>query len=99
MSKVKEILDGIKNSVFVKESVEKIAAERYSICKTCPHNSKNSDNIYLRPDEHCLECDCNLYLKTRSLHSQCPLNKWMALATEDQSELIDKAINNDYTNS
>lgn len=99
MNKIKEILDGIKNSVFVKESVENIAAERYNICKSCPQNSKNSDNTYLRPDEFCTECECNLYLKVRSMHTKCPMDKWPSLATEDESELIDKAIENDNSNT
>ena len=41
--KIKHIFDGIKNSIFVKEEVEKIALERYEICSTCPKNSKNKD--------------------------------------------------------
>jgi hypothetical protein len=38
--KIKHIIEGIANSVFVKEEVEKIANERHEICKICPKNSK-----------------------------------------------------------
>lgn len=87
---IKHIIDGIKNSVFVKEEVEKIAASRYEICKVCPKNSSNSDKEFfdpgpyfskLRPDEHCTVCACNLHAKTRSLHTNCPIEKWTAVAT------------------
>lgn len=91
---VNHILEGIKNTVFVKEAVEKIADERYLVCSTCPSNSKNTNKNYTRPDEFCTECSCNLHLKLRSLQAACPLDKWKAEATEDQAELIDEAISN-----
>lgn len=88
---VKHILAGIANSIWVKEQVEEIASYRYSICKSCPMNSKNAPGT-LRPDEHCLECGCNLHLKTRSLDSVCPQGKWEALASEEDADKIKEAI-------
>lgn len=97
MSIIKHILEGIKNSIFVKEEVEKIAKERYAICQTCPKNSKNKDNAdfdpgrfysTVRPDEHCSECACNIYAKNRSLHTSCPIHKWAAVASIEEAAKI-----------
>lgn len=97
---VKHIIDGIKNSIFVKEEIEKIANTRYAICSTCPKNSKNKDmndlgEYYssLRFDEHCSECACNLHAKVRSLHTNCPLEKWLAVATPEEAIEIAQASN------
>lgn len=95
--KIKHILEGITNSVFVKEEVEKIAKERHEICKVCPKNSSNRDKegfepgkyfSSLRPDEHCSVCACNIHAKTRSLHTACPLDKWKAVATPQEAAKI-----------
>ena len=96
---IKHILEGIKNSVFVKEEVENIANERYSICKACPKVSTAKDDSLkgeyynkIRPDEHCTVCACILHAKVRSLHTHCPLDKWDAVATKDEAVEITKAL-------
>jgi hypothetical protein len=98
--KIKHIIDGIKNSVFVKEEVEKIAKERYGICQVCPKNSSNRTKSDFNPgkyysetratvaDEHCTECACNLHAKVRSLHTSCPIDKWEAVATRQEAAKI-----------
>lgn len=102
---VKHIIEGIKNSVFVKEEVEKIAKERYEICKGCNKFSSNSDKpdfnpgpyySKLRPDEHCTVCACNIFAKTRSLHTSCPLNKWGAVASLEESVKIATIADEEY---
>lgn len=94
---IRHIIEGIGNSIFVKEEVEKIANERMAICKDCPRNSANKDKDFfmpgkfysaLRPDVHCSMCACNLHAKTRSLHTNCPIDKWNAVASEKESALI-----------
>ncbi len=96
-SNVKHILEGIKNSIFVKEEIEKIAEDRYEICKVCPKNSSNSDKKFFdpgkwymkeRPDEHCTVCACNLHAKLRSLHTNCPIDKWPAVASLQEAAKI-----------
>ena len=92
---ISHILEGINNSIFVKEQVEKIANARNEICRTCPLNSINAKKTglsLLRPDVHCLDCLCSLYVKQRSLSSECPQGKWNAIATEQEDELIDQAL-------
>lgn len=95
---VKHILEGIKNSIFVKEEVEKIAEQRYAICKACPRNSKNNNKAdffspgkyysEIRPDEHCSMCACNIHAKVRSLHTSCPEARWAAVATLEEAAKI-----------
>lgn len=94
---VKHILEGITNSIFVKEEVEKIANQRKEICNVCPKNSENSDKEFFdpgkyystkRPDVHCTSCACNLHAKLRSLHTSCPIEKWTAVATLQESAKI-----------
>ena len=94
---IKHILEGIKNSIFVKEEVEKIANERYEICKACPKLSSNqgkpgaNPGPYYnpkRPDEHCTICACNIHAKVRSLHTSCPIDKWGAVATKEEAAKI-----------
>jgi hypothetical protein len=100
---VLHILEGLHNSIFVNEEVEKIAQERYNICKECPSNSKNysklevkpeESNYYskYRPDEHCVECACNIHAKIRSLHTACDLNKWSEVATPLEAAKIASAL-------
>lgn len=106
--KIKHIIEGITNSIFVKEEVEKIADERYEICKVCPKNSKviktqraepasealEPGPYYseIRPDEHCSMCACNIHAKVRSLHTHCPIDKWEAVASKEEAAKIAAAI-------
>ena len=99
---IKGILEGAKNSIFIKDEVEAIAKERISICRRCDFNSEvakeKGENI-LRGDEHCLKCGCNLHLKTRALSAQCPLDppKWTALATNEESMKIMEVLEKNNT--
>lgn len=94
---IKHVLDGIKNSIFVSEEVEKVAKGRMEICESCPMNSANSSKEFFkpgkyfstkRPDVHCTVCACNLHAKVRSLHTKCPTEKWLPVATPDESAKV-----------
>lgn len=95
------LIQGLNNSVFVKEQVEKVSAYRLSICNTCEHyspNAKQEDKTLtqkIRRDKFCLDCDCNMHLKSRSLSAKCPLGterskfpleqaKWHSYTTDDK---------------
>ena len=84
MSKLQEIYDGWKNLLIPEEElkphIEKVAASRLNICNTCEHDS--SKHITYRFDRHCKLCGCTLATKTRSLTSECPLDKWSAAVKE-----------------
>ena len=66
MSKVDEILDGIKNYVFPTEESEIKANKRAEVCGECEHNIDNK----------CSLCGCFLTLKVRSTKTDCPDNRW-----------------------
>jgi len=95
-----KLLEGIGNAVFIKDSVEKIAAERIAICNECPHYSPNvlkaGGGPFMRKDNFCTDCGCNMYLKTRAMSAFCPLggigshfpdevSKWPALTTDGEA--------------
>lgn len=85
----KGLLEGAFNSIFAKKEIEAVATERIMICRTCPFNSKNTDNK--RPDEYCTDCGCNLYMKTRCMSCECPQKKWLkVLSEEEDSKLQEK---------
>lgn len=100
--KITHIIEGIKNSIFVKDEVEKIAESRFDICRICDKNSLNAETdrefnpgpyySKIRPDMHCTVCACNLHAKVRSLHTACPINKWTEVATKEESAKIAAAI-------
>jgi hypothetical protein len=71
--------------------IEETSEERINICLTCPHHSKWHKT--LRPDDHCTNCGCTLAAKTKCLSCACPLNKWMAVLTEEDEETLKTQIN------
>jgi hypothetical protein len=48
--------------------IEELHQKRMALCDTCPDNSKDIGR--------CRVCGCFLALKTRSIHSSCPLDNW-----------------------
>jgi len=98
---IKGILEGIGNSIWIKEEVEKIAAERIAKCQVCPHYSPNIPNLQVtRRDKFCTDCGCNMYLKSRALSAQCPLglpgthfpdeqSKWGPVADDKVSAVVE----------
>jgi len=71
--------------------IKETSEERINICLTCPHHSKWHKT--LRPDDHCTNCGCTLAAKTKCLSCACPLNKWMAVLTEEDEETLKTQIN------
>lgn len=99
---IKGIIEGVWNSIFVKETIEKIAEERMSICKGCSLNSDHQKkyNKYktFRPDFHCTSCGCNLHAKTRSLSQECPLKKWKAEMSQEEEFDLTKKLEDEERN-
>lgn len=80
-----KILEGLKNRVFVKESVEVIAEQRLAICKGCELFDSAGDLCMMPGTQPCCgECGCSLALKTRSLSSECGEKKWDAVLTAEE---------------
>lgn len=98
----KGIMEGVWNSVFVKNNIEVISRERLAVCKGCSFNSDHQKtfNNYktFRPDFHCTDCGCNLQTKTRALSQSCPKGKWLAQITEDEEGEINRKLYEDQQN-
>jgi len=68
--KIRNIINGWKNTLITNDYVEDISKYRLTICNECP---KKQNMIGV---DVCGECHCPLISKTRSLEEKCPLNKW-----------------------
>lgn len=83
-----QILEGIRNKVFKKEHVEEVARERELICLNCDYY--NGECLVPGTGPCCGYCGCSLGLKTRSLSSHCDLNKWEAIMTEEEEDMLNE---------
>lgn len=75
--------------------IDKVSSERLIICRGCPFDSINArarGEHVVRLDEHCTECGCTLIAKTKCLHCSCPLSKWTALLSEEESSKIQEVV-------
>lgn len=97
----KQIFEGIKNSIFTKDTVEKIAEERLAICTGCEHIDHHGDRCYVKGTTPCCGvCGCHLPWKVRALSEECPHPdgaKWEAILTPEEEGEVNKklGINND----
>lgn len=83
----KQILEGITNSIIRDEFVEDVARVRKELCDQCP--SKGNECVVIGTGPCCNECGCSLTFKTRSLSSDCPLDKWKAFMTKEEEDKLD----------
>lgn len=91
----KAILEGVKNSLFTKEHIEKIALERTKICLACPLIDLAGSKCFAPGTQPCCgECGCSLKFKLRVLSEECPHPdgpKWEAILTpEEEAKLQDE---------
>ena len=92
-----QIIEGITNSIFKREDVEEIAAERLAICKACKLYDETGDGCFIKGTEPCCDerqggCGCSLQLKIRSLSSSCPLDKWGAVLSEEEEDQLNEKL-------
>lgn len=81
------IFEGIKNTIFRKRYIEKIAASRMAICNECEElDTEGSNCAFSGTQPCCSECGCSLQYKTRSLSSSCPFNYWVAVEEDEEDE-------------
>lgn len=99
---IKGILEGVWNSIFIKEEIEKVAKERDEICRGCSMNSDHQKRFSkyktFRPDFHCTVCGCDLHMKTRALSQECPIGKWKAQVSQEEEFEINKKLEEDGKN-
>lgn len=95
-----QIMEGWRNNLIppakLKQLIKETSRERMAICEQCPHHSKHHKSI--RPDEHCTYCGCTLKAKTKCLSCKCPINKWVALLSEEDEEQMKKTIKDEKSN-
>lgn len=89
----KEIIEGWKNHLFPKESLKElistVSEERLAICKSCEFNS-TPENI--SSFSGCKSCGCPLIPKSKCLSCHCPINKWEAVATDEEDTKIHESL-------
>ena len=83
-----QILEGITNAIIRDEYVEAVSRVRMNVCEVCP--SKGTKCAVPGTAPCCDECGCSLTFKTRSLSTECPLNKWSAVMTEEEENKLDE---------
>ncbi len=92
-----KISEGIKNSIFRKEHIEEIAAERWAICQTCPLLDLTGDQCLIPGTQPCCgACGCSHKIKLRSLSSGCGDEedpKWGPVLSEDEEDELKNALN------
>lgn len=71
------ILEGVANSVLIKEEIEKVAKARMDICRSCPYYDPEgiSEKVILRGLESCAACGCALALKTHCMSCNCGMEE------------------------
>lgn len=94
------ILEGIKNNIFKKDHVEAVYNERLNICKSCHNYDTVGVGCSIPGTAPCCNvkidgCGCSLSIKLRALHTDCPLGKWKAVVTEEESIKIQNQIKDD----
>jgi len=86
-----QIYEGWKNKLLpdvdMKEQIDLVDAERTAICEGCANHSMNHKTV--RPDAHCVSCGCTLSAKTKCLSCQCPIDKWKAVLSDEQQDIIE----------
>jgi hypothetical protein len=88
-----KILEGIKNNIFRNADVEHIAAERMSICETCPFIDLTGSTCMVPGTQPCCaKCGCSLALKTRALSAACDAGKWLAIVSHEEQIIIDRHL-------
>ena len=100
----KEIIEGWRNDLIppkdLKDMIEEVAKERLEICAGCPFqsdNAKKNGHTSIRFDLHCISCGCPLKKKTKSLSSECPQGKWLAVTNDADRYEIEKTIKENET--
>ncbi len=89
-----QILEGIKNTVFKKADIEDVFVSRMEICETCPELDIAGSKCAAAGTQPCCgNCGCSLRFKLRSMSSACPLNKWDAVLSQEEEDLLTNNLN------
>ncbi len=98
----KLIIQGIWNTLFRTNYVEKVVKERKAICEACPFiDREGSKRIMPGTQPCCGKCGCSLNFKQHSLSSSCgdvANPRWWPVMTEKQEEKYKKKHESKSTN-
>ncbi len=97
-----KIWEGLKNKMFKSEHVEEIYNERLEICKGCESFDTSGSGCTIPGTSPCCNinnggCGCSLSLKLRSLSTDCPKKKWLAITGKQEEAMIKSQIKNNET--
>ncbi len=86
-----KIVEGVMNSIFTSKTIEDTAQFRLSICKSCESYDVQGVGCVIPGTSPCCNqlnggCGCSLHYKVRSLSSDCPKLKWIAVMTQEQED-------------
>lgn len=102
---LKQIIEGWRNDLFPPEKLKEIIQitheERMKICKECSAFSEKAEGCALPGTAPCCNsnvelspgitgCGCPLIKKTKCLSCSCPVNKWEAVISEEDSQKIEQ---------
>lgn len=94
-----QILEGITNSIFLREDVEEIAKERNVICKSniCNSYDITGEGCVIPGSQPCCDqrnggCGCSLKFAQRSLSKECPKGFWDIVLTPEEEEKLKEKI-------
>jgi hypothetical protein len=96
----KQIWEGLRNNIFKQDHIEAIYEERMDICRHCEILDTVGEGCHVQGTSPCCDknkggCGCSLALKLRSLSSDCPFNKWKAVVTPQEEDMIKSQILNE----
>ena len=88
-----QIFEGIKNKIFKKEDVEKVARLRWQECISCEFFDPSGKKCAMPGSQPCCsECGCSLSIKLRALSSGCPKGKWKAVMNKKAEMELKKQL-------
>jgi hypothetical protein len=92
-----QILEGVTNSIFKREDVEDIAAQRLHTCHMCLLYTEKDEGCMVSGTGPCCNqklggCGCSLKFKTRSLSSECPKGYWKAEISQEEEDLLNQKL-------
>ena len=95
----KQIAEGVMNTIFIKEEIEVVAAERKELCMVCDNYDEKGTGCLVPGSQPCCSnltggCGCSIAFKTRSMSSSCPLKqpKWTAVISQEVEDEINNEI-------
>lgn len=89
----------MKNRIFKDEHVEAVFLERMVECDKCENKDMEGSKCAISGTQPCCAlCGCSLNLKLRSLASECPAKKWLAVVDQQEEDMIRQQILNNRLN-